>query len=173
VHKESKNGAEDYPVYAHRRLSEVRRPWTGLSGEANSDSSLEVFHRGVQSSPRVGRGWEGFRWPVYDGGGSGGRGHAVHGQTPVVLGSGEVERVRRGTIDVPGGFIGAGVGHGAGWALARHGACGARGARRACSGEPRARRTRGRCFLPLFLRLLSSQTCESCPKACVRFLPCA
>jgi hypothetical protein len=47
-------------------------------------------------------------------GGSGGRGHAVHGQTPVGLGSGEVERVRRGTIEVPGGFIGAGVGHGAG-----------------------------------------------------------
>jgi hypothetical protein len=59
-------------------------------------------------------------------GGSGGRGHAVHGQTPVVLGSGEVERVRRGTVKVPGCFIGAGVGHGAGWALARRGARGAR-----------------------------------------------
>jgi hypothetical protein len=57
-------------------------------------------------------------------GGSGGRGHAVHGQTPVVLGSGEVERVRRGTVEVPGCFIGAGAGHGAGLALAR---CGARG----------------------------------------------
>jgi hypothetical protein len=33
---------------------------------------------------------------------------------------------------------------------------GTRGARRACSSEPRARRTRGCCFLPLFLRLLSS-----------------
>jgi hypothetical protein len=54
-------------------------------------------------------------------GGSGGRGHAVHGQTPVGLGSGEVERVRRGTVKVPGGFIGAGAGHGAGWALARVG----------------------------------------------------
>jgi hypothetical protein len=50
---------------------------------------------------------------------------------------------------------------------------GTRGARRACSGEPRARRTRGRCFLPLFLRLVSNQTCESCHMACVRFLPCA
>jgi hypothetical protein len=46
------------------------------------------------------------------------------------------------------------------------------GTRRVCSGEPRARRTRGRCFLPLFLRLLSSQTCESRPMACVRFHPC-
>jgi hypothetical protein len=73
-----------------------------------------------------GRGWEGSCWPVYGGGGSGGRGHAVHGQTPVVLSSGEVERVRRGTVEVPGCFIGAGEGHGAGWALARRGARGAR-----------------------------------------------
>jgi hypothetical protein len=42
----------------------------------------------------------------------------VHGQTPVVLGSGEVERVRRSTVEVPRCFIGAGAGHGAGWALA-------------------------------------------------------
>ena len=47
-------------------------------------------------------------------GGSSGRGYAVHGQTPVGLGSGEVERVRRGTVKAPGGFIGAGVGHGVG-----------------------------------------------------------
>ncbi len=59
-------------------------------------------------------------------GGLGGRGHAVHGQTPTVLGSGEVERVRRGTVKVPGCFIGAGAGHGAGWTLARRGARGAR-----------------------------------------------
>jgi hypothetical protein len=49
VHKESKNGAEDYPVYVHRRSGEVRRPWTGFSGEANSDSSLGELHRGVHS----------------------------------------------------------------------------------------------------------------------------
>jgi hypothetical protein len=49
VHKESKNGAEDYPVYARRRSGGVRRPWTGLSGEANSDSSLGELHRGVHS----------------------------------------------------------------------------------------------------------------------------
>jgi hypothetical protein len=46
----------------------------------------------------------------------------VHGQTPVSLGSGEVERARRGPAEVPGGFIGAGAGNGAGWALARRGA---------------------------------------------------
>jgi hypothetical protein len=57
-------------------------------------------------------------------GGSGGRGHAVHGQTPLGLGSGEVERVRKGTVEVSGDFIGAGAGHGAGWSLARRGARG-------------------------------------------------
>jgi hypothetical protein len=60
VHKESKNGAEDYPVYIHRRSGEVRRPWTGFSGEANSDSLLGELHRGVHSLLRgfdgVGRG---------------------------------------------------------------------------------------------------------------------
>jgi hypothetical protein len=59
-------------------------------------------------------------------GGSGSRGHAVHGQTPVGFGSSEVERVRRGTVKAPGGFIGAGAGHGVDWSLARHGARGAR-----------------------------------------------
>jgi hypothetical protein len=156
VHKESKNGAEDYPVYARRRSGGVRRPWTGLSGEANSDSSLGELQRGVHSLLRgldgVGKGLVGRSTVA---GGSGGRGHSVHGQTPVGLGSGEVERVRRGTVKVPAGF----------------GATrGTRGMRRACSGEPRVCRTRGRCFLPLFLRL-SSQTCESRPMACVRFLP--
>jgi hypothetical protein len=125
VHKESKNGAEDYPVYARRQLGGVRRPWTGLSGEANSDSSLRELHRGVLSllrgSDGVGKGSVGRSMVA---GGSGGRGHAVHGQTPMGLGSGEVERVRRGMVEVPGGFIGAGAGHGAGLALARRGARG-------------------------------------------------
>jgi hypothetical protein len=68
-------------------------------------------------------------------GGSGGRGHTVHGQTPVVLGSGEVEHVRRGTVEVPGCFIGAGAGHGADLALARRGARGARVGRDLASPE--------------------------------------
>ncbi len=82
MHKESKNGAEDYPVYAHRRSGEVRRPWTGLSGEANSDSSLGELHGGVHSLLRgldgVGNGSIG-RSTVTEG--LGGRGHAAHGQT--------------------------------------------------------------------------------------------
>jgi hypothetical protein len=115
VHKESRNGAEDYPVYASRRSGGVRQPWIGLSGEANSDSSLWELHRGVHS---LLRGLDGARKGSAGrstvAGGSGGRGHAVHGQTPVVLDSGEVERVLRGTVKVPRGFIGAGAGHGAG-----------------------------------------------------------
>jgi hypothetical protein len=162
VHKESKNGAEDYPVYARRRSGGVWRPWTGFSGEANSDSSLEELHRGVHNLLRgldgVGKGSVGRSTVA---GESGGRGHAVHGQTPVVLGSGEVERVRRGTVEVPVCFIGAGAGHGAGLALARRGARG--GARRACSGELRVRRTRGALLLPLFFPLLSGQNVRILP----------
>ena len=162
MHKESKNGAEDYPVYARRRSGGVRRPWTGFSGEANSDSLLGELHRGVHSLLRgldgVGEGSVGWSTVA---GGSGGRGHAMHGQTPVVLGSGEVERVRRGTVEVPGCFIGAGASHGAGLALARRGARG--GVRRACSGELRARRTRGSLLLPLFFPLLSGQNVRILP----------
>jgi hypothetical protein len=113
VHKESKNGAEDYLVYARRRSGGVRRPWTGLSGEGNFDSSLGELHRGVLS-PLRGLDGDGKvsagRSTVA--GGAGGRGHAVHGQTPVGLSSGEVERVRRGTVKAPKGFIGADAGHG-------------------------------------------------------------
>ena len=136
MHKESKNGAEDYPVYARRRSGGVQRPWTGLFGEANSDSSLGELHRGVLSllrgSDGVGKGSVGRSTVA---GGSGGRGHAVHGQTPVGLGSGEVERVRRGTVEVPGGFIGAGAGHGTGLALARRGARGGARGRALASSE--------------------------------------
>jgi hypothetical protein len=47
VRKESKNWAEIYPVYVHRRSGEVRRPWTAFSGEAKSDSLLGELHRGM------------------------------------------------------------------------------------------------------------------------------
>jgi hypothetical protein len=136
VHKDSKNGAEDYSVYARRRSGGVRRPWTGLSGEANIDSSLGELHRGVHSllrgSDGVGKGSAGQSTVA---GGSGGRGHAVYGQTPVGLGSGEVECVRRGTVEVPGRFIGAGAGHGAGLALTRRRARGGASGRALASSE--------------------------------------
>jgi hypothetical protein len=103
VHKESKNGAEDYPVYAHRRSGEVQRPWTGFSGEANSDSLLGELHRGVHSLLRgldgVGRGSAGRSTVAGD---LAAAGTACTRQTPVVSGSGEVERVRRSTVEVPG-----------------------------------------------------------------------
>jgi hypothetical protein len=100
VHKESKNGAEDYPVYVHRRSGEVRRLWTGFSGEAKSDSLLGELHRGVHSL---------FQGSGVARKGSVGRstvagalvavGTPCTVQTPVVSGSGEVERARRGTVD--------------------------------------------------------------------------
>jgi hypothetical protein len=103
-------------------------------------SRLRFLARGAslrcaQSSLRVGRGWEGLGWPVYSGSGSGGRGHAVHGQTPVSLSSGEVERARNGTVKVTGHYIGAGAGHGVGWPLARRGASGGARGRALASSE--------------------------------------
>jgi hypothetical protein len=100
VHKESKNGAEIYPVYVHRRSGEVWRPWTGFSDEAKSDSLLEELHRGMHS--------------LFQGSRLAGKGSVVRstvagawvaagtpcaGQTQVVLGSGDVERARRSTVD--------------------------------------------------------------------------
>jgi hypothetical protein len=72
VHKESKNGAEDYPVYIHRRSGEVRQPWTGSSGEANSDSLLGSFTEactvfsegwmGLGEALLAGLRWQGLGW---------------------------------------------------------------------------------------------------------------
>jgi hypothetical protein len=109
VHKESKNGAEDYPVYVHRRSGKVRRPWTGSSGEANSDSLLEELHRGVHSLLRgldgVGKGSVGRSMVT---GARVAAGTPCTGQMPVVSGSGGVERARRSTVDARGCFIGTG-----------------------------------------------------------------
>jgi hypothetical protein len=67
------------------------------------------------------------------------------------------------------GFIAADDGVGEG--LTRRGSVRTGPSTGACFGIVRARRTRGRVNLPEFLRLLSSQTCESCHMTCVRFLP--
>jgi hypothetical protein len=103
-------------------------------------SRLRFLARGAsprcaQSSPRVGRGWEGLGWPVYGGRGLGGHGHAVHGQTPVSLSSGEVERAQKDTVKVTRRYIGAGAGHGGGWPLARRGARGGARGRALASSE--------------------------------------
>jgi hypothetical protein len=87
---------------------------------------------------------------------------------PVILRSGEVESERGRTVEASVGFIGAGVGTGLAWrGTVRTGLSAG-----ACSGVAKARRTRGCVILPMFLRLLSTQTCESFYMACVRFLPC-
>jgi hypothetical protein len=100
VRKESKNGVEAYAVYVHRRSGEVRRPWTGFSDEAKSDSLLGELHRGMHGL---------FRGSGVAGKGSAGRSTVAGdrvaastlsaGQTPVVSGSGEVERAWRSTVD--------------------------------------------------------------------------
>jgi hypothetical protein len=81
------------------------------------------------------------------------------GQTPVNSCSGRVRSERGCTVETGVGFIAAGA--------ARAGPSAG-----ACSGVARAHQTRGRGNLPKFLRLQSSQTCESCHMSCVRFLPC-
>ena len=101
MRKESKNGVEIYPVYVHRRSGEVRRPWTGFSSEAKFDSLLGELHRGMHGL---------FRGSSVAGKGSASQstvagdqvaaGTPFAGQTPVVSGSGEVERARRSTVDV-------------------------------------------------------------------------
>jgi hypothetical protein len=68
------------------------------------------------------------------------------------------------------GFIAAGAGVGA--RLSQHGVARAGLSAGSCSSAARARRTRGCVNLPEFLRLQSSQTCESGHMSCVRFLPC-
>jgi hypothetical protein len=60
---ESRNGSVIYPVHALRWGCELRRPWTGLSGEASFDSSLGEVHWVVHTRLRgldgVGEGWTG------------------------------------------------------------------------------------------------------------------
>jgi hypothetical protein len=78
------------------------------------------------------------------------------GQTPVISCSGEVESERGRTVEALAGFIGAGRGYGRGSARRAM-----RGVERlACSSKVSARRTCGGVLLPLFKRLLRSQTCE-------------
>jgi hypothetical protein len=45
--KELKNNSPWSSVYVHQRSGEVRRLWTGFSGEAKFDSSLGELHRGM------------------------------------------------------------------------------------------------------------------------------
>jgi hypothetical protein len=89
-------------------------------------------------------------------------------QTPVNSCSGRVGSARGCMVKVGVGFIAAGPGV----RLTRRGVVRTGLGAGACSSVARARRTRGRVNLPEFLRLQSSQTCESCHMTCVRSLPC-
>jgi hypothetical protein len=164
VRKESKNGVETYPVYVHRRSGEVRRPWTGFSGEAKSDSSLGELHRGMhgplRGSGAAGKGFVGRFTMARD---RVAAGTLSAGQTPVISGSGEVERTRGSTVEASVGFIGAGASRRHERGSARRGARGV--GRWACSGALRARRTRGSVLLPLFNSSPRSQACESWQKS--------
>jgi hypothetical protein len=91
-------------------------------------------------------------------------------QTPVNSCSDRVGSARRRTVEAGVHFIAAGAGVGMG--LTQRDAVCAGPSAGACSSVASARRTRGRVNLPEFLRLLSTQTCESCHMTCVRFLPC-
>jgi hypothetical protein len=88
----------------------------------------------------------------------------------VIWRSGEVESERGRTVEASAGFIGAGAGGGT--SSAWRDAVRAGSSSGACSGDARARRTCGCVILLLFLRLLSSQTCESRHMTFVRSLPC-
>jgi hypothetical protein len=70
-------------------------------------------------------------------------------QTSVIWRSGEVESERVRTVEASAEFIGAGGGKGLAWRVAVRAGLSAG----ACSGDARARRTRGGLFLPLFKRL--------------------
>jgi hypothetical protein len=57
---ELKNNSPWSSIYVHRRSGEVRRPWTGFSGEAKFNSLLRELHRGMhgllRGSDAAGRG---------------------------------------------------------------------------------------------------------------------
>jgi hypothetical protein len=113
-----------------------------------------------EASQRVRRGGGGLAWPATVAGARSAAGTLFSRQTPVNSCSGRVGSERGRTVETGVGFTAAGMGVGAGLIAG------------ACSGVARARRTRGRVNLPEFLRLQSSQTCESYHMPCVRFLPC-
>jgi hypothetical protein len=125
--------------------------------------ALGASPRHAESLSRVGRAGDGSVGRSTVAGARAAAGTLCAGQTPAISCSGEVESAWGHTTEALAGFIGAGVGRGHGRGLARHGARGF--GRRACYGKVRARRTRGGVLLPMFKRLLRSQTCESWPKS--------
>jgi hypothetical protein len=175
VHKELKKGAEDYPVYVHRRSGEVRRPWTGFSGDRGlaspakqspipySGSFTEAYTVSSKGRAWLGRallagvGWQGLGWPRA----RRARGKRRWFRAPVR------SSVRGGVRSTPEGDLLARVRAGDAGAAWR----GAQGRARACSGAHRARQTCGGVLLPMFKSLLRSHTCESWQKSSADLFP--
>jgi hypothetical protein len=114
-------------------VGEVRRPWTGFSGEAKFNSLLGELHRGrhglFRGSDAAGRGSAGRSTVAGD---RVAAGTPRAGQTLVISGSGEVESMRGSTVEASVGFIGEGTSRRHGHDLAQRGARGV--GRWACSG---------------------------------------
>jgi hypothetical protein len=159
--KELKNNSLWSSVYVHRWSGEVRRPWTGFSGEEKFDSLLGELHRGMhcllRESDAAGGGSAGRSTVAGDRVAAARRARGNAGDLVLRWGRARAEEYGRRLW----GFIGVGAGNGTDSALARRGARG--GARRACSGELRARQTRGSLFLFLFYPLLSGQNVRILP----------
>jgi hypothetical protein len=170
-YKESTNGLPCGLVYVRRRPVEVQRRRSGVSSEVVSNPRLGKLHWSLgklaEGSHGVEEGWRGRSMVV---GACTAAGTPFSRQTPVNSCSGRVGSERGRTVETGVGFIAAGTGVGAG--LMQCGAARVGLSAGACSGVARARRTRGRVNLPEFLRLQSSQMCESCHMSCVRFRPC-
>ena len=168
-YKESTNGLSCGLVYVRQRPVEVRRRRSGVSGEVVSNPRLGKLHwapaKLANRSGGVEGGWHGRSTVVKA---CAAAGTPFSGQTSMNSCSGRVRSVRGCTVETGVDFIAAGVGAG----LTQRDTALARLSARACSSVARARRTRGRGNLPEFLRLQSSQTCESCHMSCVRFLSC-
>jgi hypothetical protein len=172
-HEESMNGLPGISVYVWRRPVEVWRRRSGVSGEVVFGLRLEELHWAPRKLAKWSNGveecWRGLSTVAEA---CTAAGTPFSRQTSVNSCLGMVGSERGRTVKTGVGFIAAGAGVGAGAGLSQRGAERVGPSVGACSGFVRARRTRGRVKLPEFLRLQSSQTCESCHMSSVRFLPC-
>jgi hypothetical protein len=153
-----------------RRPVEVRRRRSSVSCDVMFNPRLGELHWGPkklsQGSDGMENGWLGLSTVVVA---CAAAGTGFSGRRPTNSCSSEVRNERGRTVETSVGFIAAGAGVSEG--LIWRGAVRAGRAPRTCSGVARARRTHGRVHLPKFLRLQSSQTCESRQMSCARFLP--
>jgi hypothetical protein len=170
--KELKNNSPWSSVYIHRRSGEVRRPWTGFSGEAKFDSLLGSFTEACtvysKGQTRLGEAllaglrWQVFGWPWA---------HRARGNAgDLVLWWG---RARTGEYDrSPWGLYRRGRGQ-----RCRLGFGVTRGTQGQASGVLWRAQSASNTWLFVSVLVLptlcwATKTCESCPKTCERSLPC-